>query len=315
MIRNAFLITVLTVFGAALAGCHLYFEDDGGGASTTYCDNSGCYYCDDWGCYPTGGGGQPGWDCNSNYDCAAGCFCQDSGTCAEAGFCTTKSDCSEGFECDDRSSCVPEGSSESCTSDSACPSGSYCDEAAGNCVGSWTCDANSSANTCGMGFECDDRGTCVPQPCSNDEMCQEGCYCNEDAGECIETTTCDALGQCSGDFVCDPDRNTCVPPGEIGPTCQGNVTCNTAAPVCPVGSTAVIEDGCYTGQCMVKSSCPDGAPFECSDLNNNENSCISNPDCSPVYTGLNCTSPNGNECTTGSANCTCQSFEYGYCEA
>ena len=66
---------------------------------------------------------------------------------------------------------------------------------------------------------------------------------------------------------------------------------------------------------MLKTDCPDGAPFECSDLNGSESDCVANAGCSPVYTGVNCTSADGSVCTSGSANCTCESFEYGYCEA
>ncbi len=309
MFKNAILMAALAVFSTALAGCHLYFGDDDDD-SYSYCDDSGCYQCDDWGCTP--GGGEPGWTCTSNYDCAAGCFCSTDGYCEEAGFCTTDSDCISGFECDDRSSCVPEGSGDTCTADADCPTASFCDEASGHCVGSWGCTDDAS---CGMGFECDDRNTCVPQVCTDDSMCQEGCYCDEVAGECIETATCDALGNCPGDLVCDSDRNTCVPADEVGPTCQSEVSCDVVAPVCPVGSTPAIEAHCYTGACMLKTDCPDGAPFDCSDLNNDENACIADSTCSTVYKGVNCTSPDGAECTSGSANCTCESFEYDYCEA
>ena len=320
MLKNALMITALAFFSTALAGCHLYFEDDDGGNNRpgyTYCDETGCYDCDDWGCYPGDGRGEPGWTCTSNYDCAGGCYCSDDGFCEEAGFCSNDSECAPGFECDDRASCVPEGSTDVCTSDASCPSGSFCDEQSGACVGSWTCDdgAPGADESCGMGFECDERNTCVPQPCTDDGMCQEGCYCDEVAGDCIETATCDASGGCFGDLVCDLDRNTCVPPDEIGPTCQGDVFCEIDPPVCPVGSTPAIESGCYTGACMAKTDCPDGAPFECSDLNNDENACIGNNSCSTVYKGVNCTSPGGDECTGGSVNCTCESFEYDYCEA
>ena len=278
MLKNALMITALTFFSTALAGCHLYFGDDDRPRNDgyTYCDETGCYECDDWGCYPSDGRGEPGWTCTSNYDCAGGCFCSDDGFCEEAGFCSSDAECAAGFECDDGDA----GADESC----------------------------------GMGFECDERNTCVPQPCTDDGMCQEGCYCDEGAGECIETATCDANGGCFGNLVCDLNRNTCVPPEEIGPTCQGDVSCNVDAPVCPVGSTAVIEDGCYTGACMAKTDCPDGAPFECSDLNNDENACIASDACSTVYNGVNCTSADGSECTGASVDCTCESFVYASCE-
>lgn len=308
MLRKALLISAIAIWSMALAGCHLYIEDDGGDSYTN---------CDEWGCYPDGTG-EPGWNCTTNNQCAAGCFCNPDGFCEEAGFCTYTSDCPEGYECDDRSSCVPEGSNAICEKDLDCPASSYCDEVTGECVGSWTCDSGSaSANeVCGMGFECDDRNTCIPEPCTGDESCQEGCYCDEAIGECIETAVCDNLGNCPGDLVCDTNRNTCVPVDETGPTCQSELAnCDVVAPICPAGSTAVIENGCYIGSCMAKADCPDGAPFECSDLNTDENACIANDTCGAVYKGLNCTTPQNDACTSGDTNCTCESFAYDYCEA
>jgi hypothetical protein len=316
MLRKTILISALALMAMALGGCHLYFGDGESGGSR-YCDDSGCYYCDDWGCYPDGNGdGEPGWTCTNNYDCASGCYCNDQGLCEEGGFCSFDSDCADGFVCDDRSSCVPEGSEDGCTSDAECPSGAFCDEQSGQCVGSWYCDSSdpNADDSCGMGFECDDRNTCVPEPCTDDSMCQEGCYCDEQAGECIETTTCDALGNCPGGLVCDESRNTCIPEDQ-GPTCQGEVTCTDDAPICPAGSTPEILDGCYTGNCMAKADCPDGAPFECSDLNDDEDACIANPECGAVYKGINCTTPSGDACTSGETNCSCESFAFDYCEA
>ncbi len=313
MFHKAFLVSVVALFTSALAGCHLYIEEEESPNTSNYCDESGCYECDDWGCYPVGG--EPGWDCSNNYDCAAGCFCNPDGACEEAGFCSEDSDCPSDYECDDRSSCVPEGSNAACTSDASCPTGSYCAESSGICIGSWTCDDDSASadQNCGMGFECDARDTCVPVSCEDDTMCQEGCYCNEAAGECIETATCDAGGNCAGDLVCDTTRNTCVPADEIGPTCQGEVSCDTTAPTCPSGSTAIIENGCYTGTCMLKADCPDGAPFACSDLDADEAACSTNASCGAVYRGVNCTSPDGSTCTSGSNNCSCESFIYDSC--
>jgi len=200
-----------------------------------------------------------------------------------------------------------------CTSDASCPTNSYCDTQSGQCVGSWHCD--NFGNSCSPGFECDARNTCVPVSCSNDNACQQGCYCDEASSDCIETTTCDSLGNCPGSMVCDTARNTCLPPDAIdGPTCQSTVTCQSAAPICPAGSTPAIENGCYTGSCMAKADCPDGAPFACSDLNNDENACSANSACSSVFKGVNCTAPNGATCTGGTANCTCESFQFDYCE-
>lgn len=317
MLRTALLIGSLAAWTMALGGCHLYFGDDNdGNDGYSYCDDTGCYWCDDWGCYPDGdGGGGPGWSCSNNYECAAGCYCSADGFCEEAGFCSGDEECPSGFECDDRASCVPDGSDSACTTDDQCPSGSFCDETAGYCVGSWTCDSDAANadEQCGLGYECDDRDTCVPEPCTSDDQCQEGCYCDENIGECVETSTCSNDTMCTGDLTCDEERSTCVPESPI--TCQGEVTCADEAPICPSGSTPEIQDGCYTGECMAKDQCPDGAPFECSDLDSDEQACFDHADCAPVYKGINCQDPDGNQCSSGDNNCTCESFEYDYCEA
>lgn len=216
----------------------------------------------------------------------------------------------------------PDGSTDGCTADEQCPSGNYCDEASGACLVSWTCDPGRLSPRpaldplqCRRGFECDDRGTCVPRSCGYDGQCLVGCYCDRDAGECTESTTCDALGNCPGALECDQDRNTCAPVDKTGWTCQGIIFCASTAPICPVGSTAITKQGCYTGQCMLKADCPDGAPLDCSDLNDDEVACIADTTCGTVYKGVDCTAPDGSECTSGSANCTCESFEFDYCEA
>jgi hypothetical protein len=65
---------------------------------------------------------------------------------------------------------------------------------------------------------------------------------------------------------------------------------------------------------MPKDECPDGAPFACSDLNASEDACIANVACGAVYKGVNCTSDTGADCTSGSDNCTCESFELDRCD-
>ncbi len=169
----------------------------------------------------------------------------------------------------------------------------------------------------GSGSErCNDEGECgwVPDYCSTDEECGEGCYCTEE-NTCEEGGFCLDASDCAEGFECDY-RGSCVPGDEPEPevSCQGDVFCDVVAPICPAGSTAEIYDGCYTGECMAKEECPDGAPFECSDLNGDEAGCLDNDACGAVYKGVNCTSPSGEDCTSGSADCSCESFEYDYCE-
>jgi hypothetical protein len=168
--------------------------------------------------------------------------------------------------------------------------------------------------------ECWDCGYVEPDAgfgweCQTDVECAAGCYCSG-ANWCEESGFCDAWTPCSAGFECD-DRATCVPEGSEEPTqtCQSVVSCDAAEPFCPVGSTPIIEDGCYTGGCMAKADCPDGAPFACSDLNTAETACIASAECGPVYKGVNCTSDAGAECTTGADNCSCESFELDRCES
>lgn len=273
MKRNLLLASLSIALTAS--GCSLYFGPDDDD-SWTYCDSSGCYECDDWGCESTdpgnGGPGEPGWDCSTNYDCAAGCYCTDDGWCEEAGFCSSDSDCAAGMICDDRASCVPADSTSSCDSDSDCGNGQFCDEASGFCIDSWGCTADDD---CGMGYECDARGTCIPSPCDEDADCLEGCYCDaEGSGECIESGMCEPDGTCALEgFECDVVRNTCTP-------------------------------------------CPDGdctpPPLTCEELTD-EGECLLRQDCVAEYNGINCTSPNGDTCTSGDADCTCESFVFDEC--
>lgn len=97
-------------------------------------------------------------------------------------------------------------------------------------------------------------------------------------------------------------------------SCQGEVVCDLAVPECPLASTPVIVAGCYTGACIAKADCPDGAPFACSELNADEEACIAHLDCAPVYRGVNCTSDSGAPCTGNAEDCACESFAFDACE-
>ncbi|MCP4444701.1 MAG: hypothetical protein GY811_05050 [Myxococcales bacterium] len=156
----------------------------------------------------------------------------------------------------------------------------------------------------------------VPDSCQTNEQCGDGCYCTAN-GTCEESSFCEESYECAEGFECDY-RDSCVPGDEPEPepavTCQSEVGCDEIAPICPAGTAASIEDGCYTGVCMAKADCPDGAPFECSDLNADESACIADATCGPVYVGVNCTSTTGAECTSAGADCSCESFEFDYCE-
>ncbi len=202
---------LLAIATASLAGCELYFGDEGdrgGDDRWSYCANDGYYVCQGDDCDYAGQRcpQEPGWSCESDADCAAGCYCGDNGTCEEAGFCGREEDCPDGFHCDvDRASCVPDG----CAVSSDCETGEYCDD--GRCVSSCTCMTDSEARQAGYGY-CDEaRGTCEPTPaggsCGGTSACEvaeptcpagqvpliaEGCY----TGECSDIATCDVTPSC-----------------------------------------------------------------------------------------------------------------------
>jgi len=153
----------------------------------------------------------------------------------------------------------------------------------------------------GFGFSCEENADCAA-----------GCYCDE--GSCQEAGFCEVASDCANDFTCD-DRSSCVPEPEPEPTCQGEITnCYTVEPSCSEDTTAVIVDGCYTGSCMPREECPDGAPLRCEDRAD-EASCSADISCQAVYRGINCTSPSGAECTSGMTDCSCESFVFDRCEA
>jgi hypothetical protein len=207
---------LLAVAASTLAGCQLYFGEDQGSDSWTYCGSDGYYECNDDDCYwrgpecpATSGGGSGsggtmgGFECDTSTDCAAGCYC-GNGVCEEAGFCTQDSDCGNGFTCNEsRSSCEPDITA-TCSDDNGCPSGSFCD-----------------------------AGTCVAS-----------CSCMTDA---------DAVAQ-NYDY-CDEARATCHPGTDPAGDCGGAVSCNLGKPSCPAGSVPLIANGCWTGECQVIASC------------------------------------------------------------
>ena len=56
---------------------------------------------------------------------------------------------------------------------------------------------------------------------------------------------------------------TCVPTDTDPGSCSGAVTCNQAAPQCPVNTTAGIKNGCYTGFCIPNAQCNAQNPGQC----------------------------------------------------
>lgn len=282
---NKLLACLGLVVAASLSGCTLYFGEDHHGND---CPPGTYASYDDWGnevCVPGGG---DGYYCTTDDQCAAGCYCDDStGTCNEAGFCSTDADCGAGMTCDCSSSCVPAGTETR------------------------TCGGSCFETGCPFGTVCAADGTCIvaPPTCNSDSDCAAGCYCT--GGQCEESNICVSDADCPADQHCDGPRSTCVPGAPIPtPTCDGAVTCTFGAPTCPAGQVPLIDDGCYTGACTPLESCT-GAPV-CAVINT-ESQCLGRGDCGAVYSGQNCTNPDGSACTMGASGCTCETFTFDHC--
>lgn len=171
-------------------------------------------------------------------------------------------------------------------------------------------------------------------PCRVSTDCAEGCYC--DNGICQEAGFCANPGDCGSGFQCNTDRSSCepIPPGckdnsgcdqaagELCdvPTgtctkgsCAGAITCTTAAPTCPSGSSPLIFNGCYTGSCQPTTACTESPT--CEHVNDETNCLNRNADCTTVYVGLNCTNmQTGQACHSGDSGCLCESFQFDHCK-
>jgi hypothetical protein len=199
----------------------------------------------------------------------------------------------------------------SCTDNADCAAGCYCG-ANSTCEEAGFCTTNED---CAEGFVCDDRGSCVPATCSADAECQTGEVCQD--GTCTATCVCttdtqaqDLLG--TSDAYCDEARETCHLGVDPAGYCTGALTCNEKPPTCDVGTTPLIADGCYTGECKAIAQC-EAAPA-CEELQHLED-CQGRPaECSVVATGTNCTTPGGGICQPGDTNCTCENFTFHSCE-
>jgi hypothetical protein len=198
-----------------------------------------------------------------------------------------------------------------CQSHTDCAAGCYCADN-GICEEAGFCTNDTD---CGNGYTCNtDRSSCEPVgPCTSDASCDEGSYCSPDTNECTASCTCASDEEAieNGFGWCDESRNTCMPGQDPAGTCAGTPTCNVAKPSCPAGQVPTLYDGCYTGECREYAAC-DMEPV-CAHINDQTNCLGRNDDCAAVYTGLNCTKPDGTACQAGDTGCTCQSFVFHSC--
>jgi cysteine-rich repeat protein len=270
------LLPVLTILG--LAGC----------------DASGGH-----GHHHHGGGGDPGpgYECVQNQDCAAGCYC-GAGTCTEAGFCGANADCPVGYQCDGRSSCVPAPTPP--------PTGCATLTTEAACVADPTCRPLFTASDCTTAT----GATCrVGEP---------GCTCATYTFAACEATPAPVCGdgvvqapeQCDDGNLVAGDGCSATCTIEPKASCGGAVTCMLGAPACPADQVPTIVNGCYSGQCVAIAQCD--VPPPC-DVINTEHSCLARATCGAIYSGSDCTSPNGTACMAGSTNCTCATFTFAGC--
>ena len=80
-----------------------------------------------------------------------------------------------------------------------------------------------------------------------------------DAWTCSRNSACEAhhaQRACPAGQDCARPFATCVPAGHDPGSCTGQVTCRAATPNCPSGTTPGIANGCFTGACIVTSTCP-----------------------------------------------------------
>jgi hypothetical protein len=203
-----------------------------------------------------------------------------------------------------------------------CGDGAHCEE---QCTPCDTTDGSMCTSTC--------QPMCVPDETCADVDCGPGTTCAE---QCDATT--DLVGAC---------HPTCVPTNQDPGSCTGSITCGLMAPACPAGSTAGIANGCYTGYCIPNADCGAHDPGQCyatatcatpppqcpsgtlpgvangcytgyciptgscelaaCETLPTEQACSGRADCTPVYTGTDCT------CYPG--YCDCEVLTYARCES
>jgi Dickkopf-like protein len=199
-----------------------------------------------------------------------------------------------------------------CSSNTDCAAGCYCDTA-GTCEEAGFC---STDKDCGQGYHCDtDRASCEPNPpqptCGSDTDCGAGSVCTN--GTCTATCACatDADATSQGYGYCDETRGTCMTGTDPAGSCGATLTCATPEPTCAAGQTALILNGCWTGECRAINQCSE-VPA-CTSLEHEADCLDRTAGCSAIYSGQNCHTPTGGACHAGDTNCTCSTFSFDRC--
>lgn len=259
------------------------------GACESQCtglEEGSCLATDDCrGIYASDDGGSPAlflecWATDSSDSGIFECEGLDAFSCSTSDLCIAvhQSSCAAGKP-------VPDGLQEptcstdeflSCHNEGPVPQGCYSNE---GCSESETCNAEDICLP-PTGDEAGDSvcyGYCVPRVCPPVDV--------DCPGNTVKVCPQDG---CEADCTCEP-----IDPGE----CDGDVLCAQGPPKCEEGTTPGIANGCWTGDCIPLSSCPD---FACEDIDG-ESMCIARADCSPYYLGDDC-SCDGDGCTCGEWN-------------
>lgn len=121
---------------------------------------------------------------------------------------------------------------------------------------------------------------------------------------CYDQITCQSNDECDWGLYCDLNLDSyyygqCVtsPAG----VCTTSDDCQLDGYVCDQ------RDTCVPGEPPPPPTCEDYAT---------EADCAADQACAPVYSGINCTTPDGDVCggSDAGSNCTCESFVFARCE-
>ncbi|MEE2789087.1 MAG: hypothetical protein VX589_17255, partial [Myxococcota bacterium] len=93
------------------------------------------------------------------------------------------------------------------------------------------------------------EGRCV-RPCLGNNECGSGESCRFDGDICLPPPGCDRP-----DVACIEVCHGICGPADICSVDGSRLTCRRLAPPCPLGTSAELRDGCYTGRCVTPEEC------------------------------------------------------------
>ena len=129
--------------------------------------------------------------------------------------------------------------------------------------------------------------------CDRDSDCPPGCLC--ESGQCIET---EWEEWCADDIDC-PDGWSCL-----------DGVCGINEPECWDSQQCALGEVCDQDvlECRPAIECAEHLTLAAceADMTNS---------CEPVSRGINCTHPDGGDCQTDPASCTCEAYEFASCVA